>query len=433
MEKNLFRVLVFPSCNEPGLEIIHALTKSNKVVLFGGSSGDTAIDPSKNILRYHLKIPSLYDRKFRGKFIEILKRHKINYVFPTVDALVAEFSTWKVKGVTFLVTDTISAKLAMSKSALYKRLAGIIPVPQLYSDRKEISYPAFAKFDGFAGAKGAFVVRNAVDLAKAERDKMIVCQYLEGDEYTVDAVSDLGGKLLFHNARKRSKIGRSIALGTKSVKRRDISKYMHKIARELKIRGPWFAQFKSDGKGQLILLEVNCRMGGSSTLTRLSGVNIPLLSLFLFAKYDVQVAKVSQALEINRALTNYTDPLKLKAVFWDLDDTLIRKDGKTDPDSIACLYDLYNRGTRQILISRKPDVRALSVKYKLPPIFRDIQCSSDKVKTIRNYLRQNNLPAPAVAVINDSNIENRALQKAFPKMLIVTPECLERLGREKIK
>ena len=42
-------------------------------------------------------------------------------------------------------------------------------------------------------------------------------------------------------------------------------------------------------------LEVNARVSGSMTLTRLSGVNIPLIAVFMFMDYAITVPRLLQA------------------------------------------------------------------------------------------------------------------------------------------
>ena len=90
----MFRVLIFPSCNEPGLEIIQALSKSNKVMLFGASSVDPSYDPSRDILAHHATVPWRGASDFVASVQRLLDDWAIDLVFPTVDALVADFSGW---------------------------------------------------------------------------------------------------------------------------------------------------------------------------------------------------------------------------------------------------------------------------------------------------------------------------------------------------
>jgi len=431
LAKHLFRVLVFPSCNEPGLEVVRALLKSNKVEVWGGSSGEVTFDPSRQLLKHHLKLPHLSESNFKSRFLSKLRRQRINYVFPTVDALVAEFSRWREKGITFITCNPATANLVYTKSRLYRKLQGVIPLPEVYQGRK-VELPAFAKPDKGAGARGSLLLTTLEDWMVARAKKMLISEFLPGAEYTVDAVNDLEGRLLFANPRLRGKIGRSIALGTKTVPGLRWEKLMAKIARNLVIEGPWFAQFKLDREGKPKLLEINCRIGGSSTLTRLAGVNIPLVTLFIFAGYPVSLPRRQMPLLVNRALENYCEVPAYRAVIWDLMDTLVRKDGQVDPESITYLYELANRRISQFLVSREKNLPKLISKFQLPDFFRETVTSSDKVKVIQQILKRYRLAEAECVVVNDSVIENLALQKAFPRLRTLGPDALASLGRQKL-
>lgn len=438
LPKNLFRVLVFPSCNEPGLEIIHALLKNNKVEVFGGSSIDPKFDPSRQLLTNYLKLPSLYDQDFREKFLEILDTYDITHVFPSVDVLVTEFASWKVRQVKFIVPPLETAKLAGNKEELYKTLGQYLPVPTIFdtitNHDSSFPFPVFAKPPTGSGCQDSSIIHNDKELAVALHKKLLIHEYLPGEEYTVDAINDLKGNLLFGSPRLRGKIGRSIALGTQTSADPELLKLMELISQHLKIIGPWFAQFKRDKNNVLKLLEINCRIGGSSTLTRLSGINIPLLSVFLYSGYPIKVPSKQPPIVLNRFLTNMCDPVEITDVIWDLDDTLIRKDDKVDPESVLYLYDFYNRGIKQHLITRKPNPQKLLLTYHLPvDFFITINSSEDKAEIIKNIIHQYKRDESKIAVINDSVIENFTISQQLPKIRIVTPDSLASLGKEKVK
>jgi len=149
----MFRVLVLPSCNEPGLEIIHALAKSNKVMLFGASSVDPTYDASRAILAHHATIPWHESEDFAPTVRGILDDWAIDLVFPTVDTLVTEFSGWSHRQAHFVTPPAATAQLILSKSKTYRALAGCVPVPRVYS-QTDVTFPAYAKPDSGGGAKG---------------------------------------------------------------------------------------------------------------------------------------------------------------------------------------------------------------------------------------------------------------------------------------
>ena len=428
----MYRVLVFPSCNEPGLEIAHALIKSNKVHLFGGSSFDVEFDASRLILLNHLLCPKLDGPGFREEFERLLSEHGIDTVFPATDGLVEEFSRWRLEGVTFVTVNPDTARLVTSKSRVYARLAGLIPVPQIYT-ANTVVFPAYAKPDCGAGSRGHRVVRNRQEYDAARGDGLLLTEYLPGEEFTVDCINDLQGRLLYCGPRLRGQIGRGIALGTKTLAYPQIEGYVRTITDNIRIEGPWFAQFKVGRSGQPTLMEINARVGGSMTLARLAGVNIPLLALFLYKGFKVEVPTSLPGMVLNRCLKNYIEGLDVGCVLWDLDDTLLRKDGKPDPEAMASVYDCHNRGIKQLLLTKNPDVRTLLAAHGIPLFFDEVVYSEDKLSTIQPLLHRHGIRVEDCIAVNDSNTEKLALQRILPRLRVIGPDALEVLGREKVQ
>jgi hypothetical protein len=427
----MFRVLVFPSCNEPGLEIINSLARSNKITLFGGSSVEVEYDPSRVLLKNYIVCPKYPCSDFKERMETLLEEHQIDLVFPTVDVLVAEFSSWRLPRTTFVTPNSEAARLFLSKSKTYERLKDIVAVPRLY-DLTTFELPAYAKPEIGSGSRGAVVINTIDDLHIALQEGLLVMEYLPGDEFTVDCFNDLQGRLRFSHVRVRGRIGRGIALGTKGVFLAEIEEAVTRISEHVRIEGPWFAQFKINREGRPVLLEVNCRVAGSMTLTRLSGVNIPLLSAFLFMGYDIEIPPLIDGVLLNRCLRNLCETKEFQWVIWDLDDTLLRKDGKPDPDAIACVYDLNNRGLTQLLITKNPDADRVLKTHKLPNFFIEIRSTDDKLAELERIMATYDIGAETCIMVNDSMTENLAIQKRFPQLRVITPAMLDLLGREKI-
>lgn len=425
--------MVFPSINEPGLEIIQALSRSNKVRLFGGSGFDRIWDPSRLLLKRHLACPALGDADFGPRLEALLREQQIDIVFPTTDALVAELAAWRGCPSRIVATEINSAQICLSKRLTYECLRGFAPIPKIYEDDDGLGFPAYAKPDYGSGSRGAMPVRNRADLRQARSDGLVVHEHLPGPEYTVDCLSDTSGQLMVCNVRVRGHIGRGIALGTESVTHPEIVGYVHSIASRLKIRGPWFVQFKEDAYGRPRVLEVNARVGGSMVLTRLAGVNIPLISVFMFAGWPVRVPRRLEGSRVIRHLRSLGEVSDFDWVVWDLDDTIVRADGRPDPDVVARLYDLQNQGKRQLLLTRSPDPQRIIKRLYLPPLFVAVRSAADKLAALPEIIAQYGLDPARTVVINDSVSENLAIQSAFPKLRTFMPDALDALAREKVE
>jgi hypothetical protein len=426
------KVFVFPSCNEPGLEIINSLTKSNKFEIWGGSSYNIEFDPSRVILANYVPCPDYYEQNFRIKFEQILVENKIDFVFPALDVLVAEFAQWHLHKTKFITTNSNTAQLLLSKGDTYRHLKSVIPVPEIYKDSR-VEFPIFAKPDHGSGSRGNLLVTNEIEFALARERKLLLCEYLPGAEFTVDCINDLSGNMLFHNVRIRGNIGRGISLGTKDRYFPEIEDYVSKIAENIRIEGPWFAQFKLSRDGIPKLMEINARVAGSMGLTRFLGVNIPLISLFLYSGSEVKIPATRQNITLNRCLKNLGELDNFNFVIWDLDDTILRKDGKPDPDAIACLIDLENRNKKQILLTKNQQARELILTHHIPNVFVETRISEDKITETGRILVEFGLEQSECILVNDAYSELLAFQEQYPRIRVITPDVLDVLGREKIK
>ena len=424
------RVLVFPSSNEPGLEVVHALVKSVRFQVVGGSSVAIEDDPSRALLAEHLVCPHLDDDDFDASFRALLEAHNIDVVFPTVDAIIERLASWGERPCAFVVPSTEAANLGADKRALYAALHGEPTLPRCYADDEEVPLPAWAKPARGGGGRGAFAVRDAAQLARARAGGLLVQELLDGPEYTVDCIGDAEGRLLAHHARERSKVGRGISLASRTVEDAELDAAVARIADRVRVSGPYFIQFKRRADGSLALLELNARIGGSTTLTRLAGLNTPQLAVHIALGDEVRAPKLNGPLHMVRHLQTHAPLGDVDGIIWDLDDTLVRKDGKVDPETVARLYDAHNQGLRQWLMTLNVEPHAVLARLHIPPLFEAVIQTKDKVAELRGFADRYGVALERVVMVNDSNREKLAVQAAFPEVRILTPDAVAALPRE---
>ena len=427
----MYRVFVFPVCNEPGLETLQALSKSNKVALFGGSSGEPSHDPAFDMLAGYVSCPWHDAPDFRERFLAILDDNAIDLVIPCWDPLVAEFSSWDMARPRFATSPQETCRLLLSKRQTYAALRDVVPCPAIIEDGAGWTGTAFAKPDRGSGSKGSLLIEHPCDLEAARKRNLLVTEYLPGAEYTVDCFNDLEGNLLLANVRERSVIGRGIALASRCVEHAEIEAHCRAIAKALPLHGAWFAQFKENAEGRPVLLEVNARVGGSMGLTRHAGPNIPLMTVFLFMGETVRAPRIQRDMRITRSLTIQPSFAPFSHVIWDLDDTLIRPDGLPDPAAMACLYDLRNRGVKQYLMTRNPEARAVIGRNLVPDFFDELCVTEDKLAELPRFCARHAISPADAVMVNDSYVERFAVEAAFPALRVIAPDALAVLGRGK--
>jgi carbamoylphosphate synthase large subunit len=107
---------------------------------------------------------------------------------------------------------------------------------------------------------------------------MLLMEYLDGHEYSVDCVGD-NGRLVAAVARKKPmQSGRGQLIDMRA----DILGATAELARLYGLSGMFNVQFR-EGGGQLRLLEINPRMSGGIGMACVAGPNLPYISLCGFA------------------------------------------------------------------------------------------------------------------------------------------------------
>lgn len=103
---------------------------------------------------------------------------------------------------------------------------------------------------------------------------MLLMEYLDGHEYSVDCVGDMGSLLVAIPRKKglQSGQGQTIEL------REDILDSTRRLAATYGLNGVFNVQFR-EGKNGLSLLEINPRMSGGIAMACLAGPNLPYLAL----------------------------------------------------------------------------------------------------------------------------------------------------------
>lgn len=379
------RILVFPCGSEIALEIYRSLKYSIHFELIGASSTD---DHGKFVYKEYIGgLPYVTSPSFIDAISEIVKEKNIDAIFPAMD-LVSEILKRNEQNIGCKVIGSSyeTVNICTSKLRMYKFLRHVVKTPHIYSDEDEFSYPVFMKPDVGYGARGTRLITSHEMLQeyKKEYPDSICCEYLCGNEYTVDCFTDRNGKMLFSAPRLRRRIMNGISVNSIPVE--DEQKEFYNIAKAINdnicFRGAWFIQLKRDKDGVLTLLEIAARLGGSSSLYRNKGVNFALLTLFDAFDYDVEVFCNDYKIELDRALDNvYKIDISYDEVFVDFDDCVLLRSKDVNTELVAFLYQCINEHKKITLLTRhRADIYKTLKMYRLSEVFDRIIHITDGTK-----------------------------------------------------
>lgn len=345
-------VLVFPDGEINSVELHDALSTCVNVNLFGASSIERH---GRYVFKNHIAgLPSISDDNFYEKFNQILDKYKIDVVIPTHDTVALEFIknsnniNAKVMG-----GDFETAEICRSKKKTYNKFEGCSFIPHIYHGDSAIDFPVFVKPDDGQGAKGATLVSSVENLLTINLDNYVICEYLPGEELTVDCLTDKYGNLMVISPRSRQRVLGGVCTQGKSEELTDeIKDIAEEINKRLTFIGLWYFQVKKDKKGKYKLLEISCRCAGTMCLTRARGINLPLLSVYVTMGYDVDVTLNPYSVNLDRTLiSRYEIDYDYKSVYFDLDDTLI-VDNIVNLNAIRYIYQCKNKNVPVYLLTK---------------------------------------------------------------------------------
>ncbi len=375
MKKN---ILVFPCGSEIGLNIHSSVKYSTHFHLIGGNSVE---DHGEFVYKdYISSIPFVSDPSLIPFLRKIVQDRTIDAIYPAMDSVITTLKTHEEEiGCRVIASPRETTEICLSKSKTFHILESVIRTPMQYEADSPITFPVFLKPDVGYGAKNTAIVSDADSLLRilSTRKDLLILEYLPGKEYTVDCFTDRHGQLLYAAARERHRIKDGISVNTSFCQNQEeFIALANKINQHIRFRGAWFYQVKRDKNGELCLLEIASRLGGSSLLSRAVGVNLALMTLF--DAFDIDVAPQINSgyhVVLDRALESRykCEGLSYSTVYVDYDDCLIMNKTEVNYELISFLYQCLNLKKRLVLLTKHDgDLESELKSFRLESIFDDI-------------------------------------------------------------
>lgn len=402
-------VLVLPAGTEIALEINNALRYSKFVKLFGGTSKPCHAEfVYENCVE---DIPYPDDADFISKVNEAVDKYHIDYIYPAHDSVLLKLTEAQGELHAAVVTsDVETVRITRSKNKTYEYLRGAYYLPKTYARAEDVDvFPVFVKPAVGQGAEGARRIDDMEKLTEALSDgvEYAICEYLPGEEFTVDCFTDRHGKLRIASPRTRSRIRAGISVRSRKL---ECSEEIEKIAEDINARfsfnGAWFFQLKENAHGEYRLMEIAPRIAGTMSVTRNLGVNMPMLTLFNMWGYDVDIINNGSALLLDRAfISRFDTDVRYDSVYVDFDDTIVVK-GRVNGMLMMYLYQARDKGKKIFLLTKHAeDIGASMEKYAISPRLFDeiihIPQDGDKAEYV----------APNSVFIDDSFAERRRVSE----------------------
>ncbi|WMJ84940.1 ATP-grasp domain-containing protein [Oscillospiraceae bacterium MB24-C1] len=406
------RILIFPCGSEVGLELHHALKDVSFITLVGASS---VPDHGQYVFEHYCEgLPFVHAPDFLAHFNALLKAQHIDFIYPAMDEVLGVLSAHREQLAAPLIAPCHEAvHICRSKARTYAHMNGLDFVPETYDNPEQITrFPVIIKPEEGYGAKGFYILHTPEALRQklAESNTAnVICEYLQGEEYTVDCFTDRHGVLKYTSCRNRNRIRNGISVNSRLQKPdAKIDEIARQISARIPMRGAWFFQLKRDRDGDYKLLEIATRVAGTMCVQRAAGVNLPLLSVFDIMGCDVEITSQLNTVEVDRALYNaYRLPIEFEEVYLDFDDTVIVHN-KINLNLMRYLYQCVNKNIPVKLLTKHDyDINATLKRYKIAPELFDEIIHIDHTQRKCDFVQ----PGKKALFIDDSFAERLQMQK----------------------
>lgn len=284
------RVLVLNCGTLASTDINMALRYNNEFEIWGAS-----INKNHGIYVYENyidDIPNIKDENFIEILNQKIEQYNFKFIIATHEDLALFLQKSKDKiNATIVCSNYETALLCRYKSKTYEKMKSYNFIPKTYNKNQVNEFPVFVKKDDDQGGRHAYKINNNQELELYAKDSdMIICEYLPGDEVTVDCFTNKDRKLLFCNPRAADRMLAGIDVHARRINLSDEIKYIaESLNKEIEFRGFWFFQIKKDANGKFKLLEISTRLPGAFSLSRCLDVNLPLMALKDFDEQDVDI------------------------------------------------------------------------------------------------------------------------------------------------
>jgi carbamoyl-phosphate synthase large subunit len=228
--------------------------------------------------------------------LDIITEYDVDIILPSSGFDIGPYAKrrdeLRNRGVKPILSTPDTLSVCRNKRRFHDRIADDYPVPETTeSIDADTEFPCFVKPVFGKGSDGARRCDslNELDVALNTDQEMLVQEYLSGQEFTVDVLSDLTGTALRAVVRERVETKAGISFKGRTRRDLDLEAQCLSLAEELNLIGPSCMQLKIADDNTPKFLEVNPRLGGGTIISTCAGVNLPALTLELVQDETVSI------------------------------------------------------------------------------------------------------------------------------------------------
>jgi hypothetical protein len=378
-KNNYLNVLIVPGTTEIAREMLESLKFARDFRVFGAGV-DLALGNTWSYEKYFFLESFDY-----LKHLEVIcLENNIDYILPAHDDHIFDLKIETVIGGAKVIRHpSKTIEICRSKLSTYNFLSSYTFTQSYFTKLEDVpDSKIFLKPAIGQGSKGTRVFENKSMFKNFYHSRSlnevnffshyVVSNYLPGLEYTIDCFSELGS-LKFARARERVSITNGIAVNTIDRNIPELTQMASEINDELIFDGPWFFQVKADSEEVFRLLEIGCRIAGSSSLRRAQNVNLTLIDVYSKMGKNIVIDFRLDIRELGKSTKSSFQLLQsFQKIYIDFDDTILLTSG-LDFEMVGILFSLKVAGIPIILITRhRGDLNELLLRFKINDLFAEV-------------------------------------------------------------
>jgi len=258
-------------------------------------------------------IPAAKDPNFVNQLLEICIDQKIDILIPTVDFELLQLAkakeTYEKHGIKILVTDAEVLANIMNKHILLSHVESKVDVGQhgMLSDQKLDNWDGkkvVIKPISGSGSRGVEIYEsvNDIPVAKLKDSDLMIQEFAEGPEYSIDVMVAEDGEVKAAVPRLRMRTDSGVSVTGMVELNQEVIDYVHEVIQEVGLTYMANVQVILTNDGPR-LIEINPRCSGGLTLVIESGADTPLMSVKEMMGQEVETANDIKEIAMVRMFT----------------------------------------------------------------------------------------------------------------------------------
>lgn len=283
------RVLVTGVGGAAGVAVVRSLLRRGDVEVLGAATDRWAsglhLVPAEN----RRLLPAGPAHEVAAAVRDLCERDGVDVLVPVAGAelprLAAAREPLAAAGTRLLAPSSRTLDTCLDRLTLAHVGTGAVRVPrtELFGTPQALSgwdFPVVVKARRGGGSKEVRTVRSDRELdAVHDEDDLLVQELVPGEEYVVDVLADATGHVVAAVPRAVLRVDHGLAVAGRTVRDAELAAAASAVARAVGLTSVASVRLRRDAGGAPVLLDVDPRFSGETSLTVAAGVDLPSLAL----------------------------------------------------------------------------------------------------------------------------------------------------------